>query len=162
MDSDGQEGRRRDHRFSSVPSEVRRLVYLTSFSSVAYGYLIIAITAYLPEMGLSSGDVGLLIGVNGLVFVLSAIPIGLLSDRKGRKNIFLLGLSGIPFSILVYAFTSDLGPLLIAAAAAGVGPMAAVAGAIAMFLELEQGFGRMIHISPKAMRQAVQLLDDSK
>jgi hypothetical protein len=37
----------------------------------------------------------------------------------------------------------------------------AVAGAIAMFLELEQGFGRMIHISPKAMRQAVQLLDDN-
>jgi hypothetical protein len=28
-----------------------------------------------------------------------------------------------------------------------------------MFLELEQGFGRMIHISPKPMRQAVQLLE---
>jgi hypothetical protein len=38
----------------------------------------------------------------------------------------------------------------------------AVAGAVAMFLELEQGFGRMIHISPKAMRHAVDLLDNSK
>jgi hypothetical protein len=28
-----------------------------------------------------------------------------------------------------------------------------------MFLELEQGFGRMIHISPKPMRQAVRLLE---
>ena len=99
---------------------MRRLVYLTSFSSVAYGYLIIAITAYLPEIGLGSGDVGLLIAVNGLVFVLSAIPIGLLSDRRGRKNIFLLGMVGIPPSILVYAFTTDLSHLLIAAAAAGV------------------------------------------
>jgi hypothetical protein len=35
----------------------------------------------------------------------------------------------------------------------------AVAGAVAMFLELEQGFGRMIHISPQPMRQAVQSLD---
>jgi len=35
----------------------------------------------------------------------------------------------------------------------------AVAGAVAMFLELEQGFGNMIHISPKPMRQAVQLLE---
>jgi hypothetical protein len=35
----------------------------------------------------------------------------------------------------------------------------AVAGAVAMFLELEQGFGRMIHISPKPMRQAVKALD---
>jgi len=35
----------------------------------------------------------------------------------------------------------------------------AVAGAVAMFLELEQGFGRMIHISPKPMRQAVKVLE---
>jgi hypothetical protein len=28
-----------------------------------------------------------------------------------------------------------------------------------MFLELEQGFGRVIHISPNAMRQALQLLE---
>jgi hypothetical protein len=35
----------------------------------------------------------------------------------------------------------------------------AVAGAVAMFLELEQGFGGMIHISPKPMRQAVQALE---
>src|SRR5215471_19796068 len=35
----------------------------------------------------------------------------------------------------------------------------AVTGAVAMFLELEQGFGRIIHISPKPMRQAVQLLE---
>src|SRR5215475_2574249 len=34
----------------------------------------------------------------------------------------------------------------------------AVTGAVAMFLELEQGFGRMIHISPKPMRQAVEAL----
>src|SRR5262245_12005601 len=35
----------------------------------------------------------------------------------------------------------------------------AVAGAVAMFLELEQGFGRMIHISPMPMRQAVAALE---
>ena len=32
----------------------------------------------------------------------------------------------------------------------------AVAGAVAMFLELEQGFGRMIHISPEPMQQALE------
>ena len=35
----------------------------------------------------------------------------------------------------------------------------AVAGAVAMFLELEQGFGRMIHISPKPMHQALEGLE---
>jgi hypothetical protein len=35
----------------------------------------------------------------------------------------------------------------------------AVAGAVAMFLELEQGFGRMIHVSPRPMLQAVEILE---
>jgi hypothetical protein len=34
----------------------------------------------------------------------------------------------------------------------------AVAGAVAMFLELEQGFGSLVHISPEPMRQAVKAL----
>lgn len=113
-------GEGRHSGFKSVPSGVKWLVYLTSFSGLAYGYLIIAITAYLPEVGLSSGDVGLLIGVNGLVFVVSAIPIGILADRRGRKTIFMLGLLGIPPSILVYAFTTELSLLLVAASIAGV------------------------------------------
>jgi hypothetical protein len=34
----------------------------------------------------------------------------------------------------------------------------AVAGAVAVFIELEQGFGRVVHISPLPMRQAVNAL----
>src|SRR5246127_445052 len=35
----------------------------------------------------------------------------------------------------------------------------AVAGAVAMFLELEQGFGGVVRISPEPMRQAVKVLE---
>jgi MFS family permease len=109
------------HRgFKSVPPRVKWLIYLTTFTSLAYGYIIIAITAYLPEIGMSSGEVGLLVGVNGLVFVVSAIPIGRYADRRGKKTIFLLGMLGIPPSILVYAFTTELLPLLISISIAGV------------------------------------------
>jgi hypothetical protein len=34
----------------------------------------------------------------------------------------------------------------------------AVSGAVGMFLELEQGFGTMVHISSQPMRQAVKTL----
>ena len=34
----------------------------------------------------------------------------------------------------------------------------AVAGAVGMFLELEQGFGSLVHVSPQPMRQAVKTL----
>jgi hypothetical protein len=45
---------------------------------------------------------------------------------------------------------------------AGVTLMAcalAVAGAIGMILELERGFGGLVHISPEPMRQAAKALD---
>jgi hypothetical protein len=35
----------------------------------------------------------------------------------------------------------------------------AVAGAVAMFLELEQGLGGIVRISPEPMRQAVKTLE---
>ena len=35
----------------------------------------------------------------------------------------------------------------------------AVAGAVAMFLELEQGFGHLVRVSPQAMRQAAKTLE---
>lgn len=120
MTHEGPGGRSGTAGFKTVPSRVKWLIYLTSFTSLAYGYIIIAITAYLPEIGMSSGQVGLLIGVNGLVFVVSAIPIGRLADRKGKKTIFMLGMIGIPPSILVYAFTTELVPLLIAISIAAV------------------------------------------
>jgi hypothetical protein len=34
----------------------------------------------------------------------------------------------------------------------------AVAGAVGTFLELEKGFGRLVHISPQPMHQAVKVL----
>jgi hypothetical protein len=38
----------------------------------------------------------------------------------------------------------------------------AIAGAIAMILELEKGFGALVHISPQPMRQAVKALDSEQ
>jgi len=35
----------------------------------------------------------------------------------------------------------------------------AVAGAVGMFLELEQGFGHFVRVSPQAMRQAARTLE---
>ena len=106
--------------FSAVPPKVRWLIYLLSFASVGYGYLLVAITAYLPEIGLSSGDVGLILGANGAAFAISAIPIGLLSDRKGRKWILISGLFVLSPSLLVYALTTNVTTLVLAGIAVGV------------------------------------------
>ncbi len=105
--------------FGKVPPRVKGLIYLTSFASVGYGYLLVAITAYLPELGLSSGIVGLMLGVNGASFVVSAIPLGMLSDRIGRKKILIGGLVGISPTLLIFGLTTDPMVLIITAGIAG-------------------------------------------
>jgi len=106
--------------FKVVPHRVRWIIYLSSFMSIAFGYLIVAISAYLPEVGVSSSDVGLIMGVTGLTSVVCAIPIGLLADRIGRKSIFILGSLVVPPCILVYAFTYEVPYLLLSGAIAGI------------------------------------------
>ncbi|MCG7843884.1 MAG: MFS transporter, partial [Methanomassiliicoccales archaeon] len=89
-----------------VPTQVKWLILLTSFSAIGYGYLITAITAYLPERGVDSGQVGLIIGISGLAMIMSAIPFGLLSDRLGRKKLLLVGLFGLPIAMFICSISS--------------------------------------------------------
>ncbi|MGQ9586864.1 MAG: MFS transporter, partial [Thermoplasmata archaeon] len=106
--------------FKEVPNRVKWIIYLSCFSTVGYGYFFIVISAYLPEIGLNAGDVGLLLGVNGISFAVTAIPLGIVADRRGRKKMQLLGLLGIPPMLMVYAFTIELAYLLIASVIAGI------------------------------------------
>ena len=69
---------------------------------------------------MSSGDVGLLLGVTGAAMVVTAIPLGLLADRLGRKRVLIWGLLGLPVTLVVFAFTTDLPTLLLASTAGGV------------------------------------------
>ncbi|HYM40595.1 MAG TPA: MFS transporter [Thermoplasmata archaeon] len=107
-------------RFSHVPRRVRWLIYLLSFLTVSQGFYYVIVTAYLPEIGVSGGDVGLILGTSAASVVLSAIPLGMLSDRRGRKRVFLLGTLGLPPALLVYAFTTDVLYLVLAAIVVGV------------------------------------------
>ncbi len=107
-------------RFDDVPPRVKLLIYLLSFLTVSQGFYYVIVTAYLPEVGVSGESVGLILGVSAASVVLSAVPLGLLSDRRGRKRVFLLGTMGLPPALLVYAFTTDVSFLVLAAVVVGV------------------------------------------
>ena len=103
-----------------VPAQVKWLILLTSFSSIGYGYLTTVIAAFLPEQGVDSGQVGLIIGLSGLAMIISAIPFGLMSDRLGRKRLLLAGLALLPFSMFICSFSVDPRLYLAAAIISGV------------------------------------------
>ena len=106
--------------FSLIPRKVRWIVYANAFGAVGFGYLIVFITAYLPETGMDAGAVGLILGAEGAAMVLTAIPLGLYSDRRGRKGLLLVSSIILPPAILVFAFTRDVVWLVLASVVAGV------------------------------------------
>ena len=103
-----------------MPRNVRWLVLLLTPITVGVGYFGVVVAAYLPEIGVPADAVGLLLGTMGLSLVVSAVPLGLLSDRIERKRILVPAGVVFPFTILAFALTTDLGVLLVASAAAGV------------------------------------------
>ena len=106
--------------FSSIPPKVLAIVGANAFGAVGFGYLMVFITAYLPEVGTESGIVGLILGAEGAAMVLTAIPLGMYSDRRGRKGLLLVSSIILPPSILVFAFTRDVLWLVLASVVAGV------------------------------------------
>lgn len=112
--------RRRRLGFSEIPRKVRRIIYVNAAGGVAFGYLIIFITAYYPQIGIGSGTIGLILGAEGAAMVLFAIPLGLYSDRRGRKGLLLAASAALPPTILVFGFTTEIGWLVLAAVVAGI------------------------------------------
>jgi len=108
------------HPFALVPPKVRRLILFGAPTNVAGGFFFVVVSAYLPEINVGSEVIGLILGVSGLTMVLSAIPLGIVSDRRGRKTMLILGSSAFAPVLLVFAFTSDPTALVLMGLLSGV------------------------------------------
>src|SRR5439155_21833191 len=86
--------------FSTIPRKLKWLILALVFNNVAIGYLLVYLTAFFPELGISAGVVGLLLGLEGAMVLLS-IPLGILSDRRGRKQLLLIGTALDPVPIIL-------------------------------------------------------------
>jgi len=104
----------------SVPRSVLLMIIALSVNSLAISYLLIYISAYLPEIGVPAPTVGLLLGVEGLAMAIMAIPFGMLSDRKGRKRLLIIGSFGPAPMFFAFALTTDAVVMATAAALGGI------------------------------------------
>ena len=85
-----------------------------------FSYLLIFVAAYLPELGISGQTIGLILGAEGLSMGVFAIPFGILSDRKGRKRILVLGSLGAAPMFFVFGLTTNALVLVAAGALGGL------------------------------------------
>jgi len=111
--------------FSKIPSQLKWLIAALVFNNVAIGYLLVYLTGFFPELGISAGTVGLLLGLEGAMVLLS-IPLGIYSDRKGRKKLLLIGSALVPLPIIIIALTLNIALLIVAAIILGIAESAAL------------------------------------
>jgi MFS family permease len=99
--------------------KVNLLVLSLGPTFLAVGFLQVILTAWLPSVGFTSLQVGLLVTIQGVFAILTAIPAGILSDIYGRR---LLLISGAALGTVAFLFIAlDLAfiPLLIASVLLG-------------------------------------------
>ena len=112
--------------FSKIPGKLKWLIVALVFNNIAIGYLLVYLTGFFPELNISAGIVGLLLGLEGAMVLLS-IPLGIFSDRKGRKKLLLIGSALVPPPIIMIAlFTLNIALLVVAAIILGIAESAAL------------------------------------
>ena len=111
--------RAKEGLFASVPRGVKLLIFSQVMNNFAFGYFIIYVSAYLLEIKVGADLIGAIIGIQGIALVLSGVPLGLLSDRRGRKWFLIAGNLLLAPIIVVFAFTDNITLWLIASAIGG-------------------------------------------
>ena len=93
--------------FRDIPPIVRRLIYLISPVSAASGFFTIYLSVFMLKLGVTPEIVGLVIAVNGASMVLSAVPLGLVSDRHSRKAMLIVGALLFSPMLAILSTTTD-------------------------------------------------------
>ena len=113
-------GPREGGLFGTIPGRVKNIIFITSINTLAVGYFTIVLTAYLPQIGVGSEVVGLVVGAEGIALIVAGIPLGLLSDRRGRKWILILSACAFAPVLFIVAFTRSTDFLILAGTIGGI------------------------------------------
>lgn len=84
------------------------VVALTVFvDSFIGGVIVPVLPLYAEVMGLSSFQTGVIFAVYSLAFLVLSIPLGVLSDRMGRRKVMVWGMAGLTVSTVGFIFAQS-------------------------------------------------------
>jgi MFS family permease len=122
--------------YRGLPKDATRLIYALIVPSVAYGMLYTDISYFLTTIqGLSDVTMGLIVTVMGVSTFTASIPLGMVSDRYGRKKVLILGNIAASATLAVFALTTNPVILVFAAILEGVSEGATSAATSALLAE---------------------------
>ena len=113
-----------------------RLLFATRMLRLfAYGFLAVILGLYLTQIGLRDTQVGLVLSLTLLGDAAVSLAISNVADRLGRRRMLIAGSGLMIFAGVVFAFTSDITLLTIAAI---IGTISPSGNEVGPFLAIEQ------------------------
>ncbi|MBM7854001.1 multidrug resistance protein [Desulfohalotomaculum tongense] len=93
----------------SYCSKVLVVVALTIFiDTFIEGIIVPVFPIYIEQLHASSFHLGIIFSMYPAALLLVAIPLGIMSDRQGRKKLMVIGMLGLTISTVAYAFSKSV------------------------------------------------------
>lgn len=111
--------------YSNIPSKAKFLIYLSFFPALALSLIYTDLSYFLTKVqGLSTVFTGIVFTTMGLTVVAMSIPVGILSDRYGRRKFLAIGNLLASLTLVMLALTTNEILLIIAAMVEGTSEVA--------------------------------------
>ncbi|HEY7660616.1 MAG TPA: MFS transporter [Actinomycetota bacterium] len=131
---------------AGIERDLRRILAVQALRAFAYGFGTVILPTALVESGLSDAQVGVIFTAMLAGMALSAVAVGLLGDRVGRRRLYAALLAVMGLAGIVFALTDSVAALV---AVALTGTMSTDANESGPITSLEQA---MIGQAPAASR----------
>lgn len=129
--------------FRDVPKEAKYMIYAGILPALAYGMFSTDIAYFLPHIqGISDIFMGMLLMIMGLSAVAFSLPLGIISDKYGRKKMLIVGNIIASSTIAIFALTDNSFILIMAALLSGVSEAAFTTSSNALLAEKAGDFKR--------------------
>src|SRR5512133_3946304 len=133
-----------------LPSDGRILFSTRLLRLFAYGFLSVVMALYLAQVGLTEGQIGLLLTLTLLGDTAISLWITTTADRIGRRRMLIIGALLMIFASALFAVTRNFYLLLLAAT---VGVISPSGNEVGPFLSIEQA--SLTHLLPGQERTRV-------
>src|SRR5438105_14644439 len=101
------EDRLANQEASPIPPAATMLILSFVPIFLGLGFLYIVLGAWLVTVGFTAVQAGLLISAQGIAVVLTSIPLGIISDIYGRKQLLILGNLADAAALLPFPLTTN-------------------------------------------------------
>lgn len=131
------------------------LCALILVNQIGFGLITPVLPAYAKSFGLDAGSIGLVIGIYGFARFIANVPAGQIAERRGRRQVLLLGTAVTSIASALIATAGTLPELLAYRLLAGLGAATVITGGQIMVGDIAtpENRGRMM-----SMYQGVFLL----